>query len=91
MVGNMSDMQADTPTMQYIPQMFCRNMTPTVNNAAKTANVRNSNPELKKRNKNVQMKRLTQNTAIAAILNCCERTSAACSAMPIDMKRRVPY
>ena len=39
----------------------------------------------------VQTKRLTQKMTIATMLYCWERTSAAFSSMPCDMKRRVPY
>ena len=50
-VGNISDMHAETATRLYNPQMFWKKITPNVNIAAAMASIRNSFPGLRNFNR----------------------------------------
>ena len=92
MVGNISDMQAETPTRQYMPQtLSTQNITPAVSTSAATASTIKSRPGFTYFKIKVQMKRLTQKITMAMILYFCDNTSAACSSIPCDVNRWVPY
>ena len=82
MVGNMSDIQADTATSEYIPHMFCRKITHKVKKQPAMANIFSSNPGLRYLKIKVQIKRLMQNIIIAIMLYFWDRTSAAFSSIP---------
>ena len=81
-VGNISDIHADTPTRQYRPYIPSINITPVVKIVAATESVARSAPGLKYLRMKVHINRLMQNITIAIMLYFCERTSASISSIP---------